>query len=80
MKSIKDIIWEWKGETGIKPWDETIAIHQCGDTLFIITKRPGVFIGRHGALVDKYRNELKENGFDLKIHFVEISFGNVREF
>ena len=79
-KTIKDIIWEWKTETKIKPWEETIAIHQCGDTLFIITKRPGVFIGYHGVLVDKYQDMLKENGYDLKIHFVDICSGNVRVF
>lgn len=58
MEAIKDIVTEWKDEAGIKSFEETIAIHKDGTTLFIITKSPGRFIGYHGNLVEKYKKNI----------------------
>lgn len=81
MKAIKEIVSDWKYEAGIKSFEETIAIHKDGTTLFIITKSPGRFIGYHGDLVDKYRKILKENGHEIvTVSFVDLFVGNVREF
>lgn len=44
IKSLVEIIAEWKAETGIEPYQETVAIHRVGDTLYIITQKPGMFI------------------------------------
>lgn len=81
MKSIKEIVAEWKDEIGIKSFQETVAIHKEGDRLFVITKSPGLFIGRHGVLVDKYKEIMRTNGHEINIvSFVDIFVGNVREF
>lgn len=81
MKSIKEIVEEWKDEIGIKSFQETIAIHKDGCTLYIITKSPGRFIGRHGDLVNKYKEIMRSNGHEISlISFVDLFVGNVREF
>ena len=80
MKTIKEIIESWMDEAGLKRKSETIAFHICENDLFIITKYPGWFIGKYGFLVDKYRRLMKSNGYDLKIHFVDLSCGYIREF
>lgn len=88
MKTVKEIVEEWKDEVdepikkqrGINYRRETIAIHIEGDTLYIATKNPGLYIGFHGQLADKYRKILEENGHNLRISFVDLFCGNVREF
>ena len=81
MKSIKEIVAEWKDEIGIKSFEETVAVHKDGDKLFIITKSPGRFIGRHGDLVEKYKGIMRANGHEVNIvSFVDLFVGNVREF
>ena len=81
MKSIKEIVAEWKDEIGIKPFEETVAVHKDGDRLFIITKSPGRFIGWHGELVEKYKGIMRANEHEINlISFVDLFVGNVREF
>ena len=81
MKSIKEIVAEWKDEIGIKSFEQTIAIHKDGNRLFIITMSPGRFIGWHGELVEKYKEIMHANGHDINlINFVDLFVGNVREF
>lgn len=81
MKTLKEIVAEWKDEIEIKPFQETVAIHKDGDKLFIITKSPGRFIGRYGSLTDKYKEIMQENGHEINvISFVDLFVGNVREF
>ncbi len=78
---LKEIMENWKKESGIKAYfGETIAAHSCGDTLFVITRYPGWFIGKCGVLVDKYRNILRENGYPHKVEFVDLFCGGVRIF
>ena len=81
MKSIKEIVAEWKDEVGIKSFEETVAVHKEGDKLFIITQSPGRFIGRHGDLVEKYKGIMRANEHEINlISFVDLFVGNVREF
>ena len=80
MKTIKEIMEKWKREAGIASWVETIAIHCSEHTLFIVTQRPGLFIGYHGQLIEKYHSILKENGYDVTIQFVDIFCGDIKEF
>lgn len=80
MKTILEIITEWKGEAGLPAWKETIAIHRCGHTLYIVTQRPGIFIGRAGCLVDKYTEMLKKNGHNLTVQFVDTFCGDIKVF
>ncbi len=81
VQSIKEIVADWKDEIGIKPYQETVAIHKDGDRLFIITQSPGRFIGIHGSLVDKYKERMRANGYEINmISFVDLFVGNVREF
>lgn len=78
---LKEIMENWKKESGIKAYfRETIAAHSCGDTLFVITRHPGWFIGKSGVLVDKYSAILRENGFPDQVVFVDLFCGNVRIF
>lgn len=80
MKTVKEIIESWMEEAGLKNRNETIAFHVSENNLFIVSKYPGWLIGKYGSLVDKYRRLLKSNGYDLKIHFVDLSCGYIREF
>ena len=44
------------------------------NTLYIYTARPGLLIGRHGALSIKYVNELREKvQKDINVEFVEVA-------
>lgn len=80
MKTVKEIIESWMEEAGLQRRNETIAFHVSDDTLFIITRFPGILIGKYGSLVDKYRRLMKSNGYDFQIHFVDLSCGYIREF
>ena len=78
---LKEIMENWKKEIEFYKYErETIAVHSCGDVLFVITKRPGLFIGKYGTLVDKYRNILRENGYPDQVIFVDLFCGGVRIF
>jgi len=79
-RSISSILESWMDESGLKTRNETIAFHVQDDKLFIVTRYPGWLIGLHGCLFDKYRRLLKYNGYDLKIRFVDVFCGEVREF
>ena len=70
-KYLIDIIKDWKKEAGVRPLDETTLFHVCKNTIYIITSKPGLFIGYHGKLVDKYRQLIKDNGYDENIEFVD---------
>lgn len=80
-KTIKEVVSEWKNEAGINRFQpECTAIHLSENTLFIITRHAGMFIGRAGTLIDKYREIFKENGYEFKIEFVDIFCGDIKEF
>lgn len=79
--TLTEIMKAWKRDSKVDRIErETIAAHSCGDTLFVITRHPGWFIGKSGVLVDKYRAILRENGFPDQVVFVDLFCGNVRIF
>lgn len=81
IKSLVEIVAEWKAEIGIKSYQETVAIHRSGDTLNIVTQKPGLFIGLYGDMCKKYKDLIQSNGYKIShINFVDIFCGNVREF
>ena len=61
-----DIIQRWKREAlGLRNvYKDTTVFHVDGNTLYLITKYPGLFIGYHGNLIDKYREKL---GMEIKM-------------
>ena len=71
---MKEIIEKWKKEANIT-YIETTVIHVEEDKLYIITKYPGLFIGYHGNLVDKYSKLINK-----EIVFIDMFFGDVIEF
>ena len=72
---MKEIIKEWKKEAFGRSFDETTVFHVEEDKIFIITKYPGLFIGYHGALIDKFQSKL-----DKEVVFVDLGVGDVKEF
>ena len=58
----KEIIEKWKREAfGVKSiFKDTTVFHVEGDKLYLITKYPGLFIGYHGKLIDKYRQTINK--------------------
>lgn len=66
----------WKKEAHLTRLDEHTVFHQDGDVLYILTNRPGLFIGYHGILAEKYREILKQYGINV-IEFVDGSYGNI---
>lgn len=78
---LKDIIENWKRESKVDTFRrETIAVHACGDKLFVATQHPGFYIGYHGQLVDKYRGILRDNGYPCDMRFVDLGCGGLRIF
>lgn len=59
-----DLIKQWKKEVNIK---EPLLIKERSNTLTIACRRPGIMIGKHGCLVDKYltmiKNRKTEEGY-----------------
>lgn len=68
-KDISRIIKEWKDEAGIQGI-VLVGKHYYNDgKLKICTDKPGLMIGFHGELVDKYKKIL--NGIDKYIKEIE---------
>ena len=70
-----DIIQRWKREAlGIRGiHKDTTVYHVDGNTLYLITKYPGLFIGYHGNLINKYKEKL-----GLKVETIELREGITR--
>lgn len=84
---LKDVVIGWKHEVGLDAIlhsrRETTLIHfeESTNTLFIITKYPGYFIGKNGSTVNKYKQRIKDKlGIDVTIKLVEPMYQNVKEF
>ena len=71
-----EVLEAWKKEAHLTRLDEHTIFHQEGDVLYILTNRPGLFIGYHGNLANKYREILKEYGVN-QTEFVDSSYGNI---
>lgn len=74
-RDARKLFEEWKQEAKV---DTTISFRgekKNGKMLlYIYTLRPGLFIGLHGALVEKYNSKLSNaiRESSIEIHFVEI--------
>lgn len=69
-KEITNIIKEWKDEAGVTGIIQVSAFPY--KTLTICVDRPGLMIGLHGSLVNKYKEKLKKCYTGLEeIKFVE---------
>lgn len=78
--SLVDIVSAWKTEAGIPAFKGTVAIHDEGDTLYIVTRHPCFFEGEKGKLLGKYMKVLKENGYRRNVKFVDLFMGDVKQF
>ena len=67
-----EIIQQWKRQAlGLRNvYKDTIVFHVEGNTLYLITKYPGLFIGYHGNLVNKYEEKL-----GMKVKMIELREG-----
>lgn len=77
--SIIDIINAWRKEAKI-PYEASVILHRHDDTLFIISKYPGYFIGFKGILHEKYVTKLEENGYNYKISYIDTFVERTKEF
>ena len=70
-----DIIQQWKKEAlGIRSiYKDTTVYHIDGNKLYLITKYPGLFIGYHGRLVNKYQEKL-----GMEVEMIELHDGITR--
>lgn len=70
--SVKEIIQQWKREAlGIRSiYKDTTVYHADGNTLYLITKYPGLFIGYQGRLINKYKEKL-----GMKVEMIELRDG-----
>lgn len=65
------ILKEWKNEAGVK-YPTLFKYDRTEKELIIYTSRPGLYIGVHGNLVDKYTKILQKECPELKmVKFVE---------
>ena len=69
---MEEIIRQWKKEAlGLDVYyKDTTVFHAEGNTLYLITKYPGLFIGYHGNLVNKYEEKL-----GMKVKMIELREG-----
>ena len=72
---MEEIIQRWKREAlGIRSiYKDTTVYHVDGNTLYLITKYPGLFIGYHGNLFYKYEEKL-----GMKVEMIELREGITR--
>ena len=77
---LKEIIIDWHREAFGNPFAASIFFHVDNNTLYLVTRFPGICIGYHGTLVDKYKLILQENGYNFDIKFVDFFKNGVTEF
>ncbi len=66
---MEEIIQQWKKEAlGLRNvYKDTTVFHVDGNKLYLITKYPGLFIGYHGNLINKYKEKL-----GIKVEMIEL--------
>lgn len=67
-----DIIQQWKSEALClsSVYKDTTVFHVEGNTLYLITRYPGLFIGYQGNLINKYEEKL-----GMKVKMIELHEG-----
>ena len=78
-KTIEEIMRDWMREACVTPTTK-VVVHTHNRKVFIITDKPGYFIGLRGWLVEKYQKELRKNGFPTNIQIIDIFTGGLRVF
>ena len=78
-KALFDIISEWKRSAGLLASDDTACFYTKGNVLYLITSRPGLYIGKHGELYNKYQAVLHDNGHPSDVRFIDTFYKNVVE-
>lgn len=77
----EEIVKQWRNESGGSYYfKHAIVVTYDAFNLYIITDRPGLMIGYHGQIIDKYKKILEENGYDQQITFVDTLVGDVKKF
>lgn len=74
-----EIVEQWVNEIGTSYFRHAVVVHVEDENIYIITDKPGLMIGYHGSLVDKYRGILKENGYKQQIEFIDTAVGYVKK-
>ena len=69
--SLEQIIEQWWEEAGKYYFKTGIVCHCDGEDLYIITDKPGLLIGYHGTLIDKYTQVLKDNGYTQTVKLID---------
>ena len=73
--SLKDILDAWMEEAGVPCVQVRIGYGNATATFFIYTNHPGLMIGYHGELVDKYKEKLKEYSMrNVEVEFIETQY------
>ena len=78
-RALFDIISEWKREASIFVDEDTTCFYVNDNTVYIITSRPGLYIGKHGELYNKYQAVFHDNGHPSNIRFIDTFYKNVVE-
>ena len=67
-----EIIQQWKREALrlSSVYKDTTVFHVEGNTLYLITRYPGLFIGYQGNLINKYEEKL-----GVKVKMIELHEG-----
>lgn len=78
---IQEIIRRWKKDANLFLYEgaTTTLFFVSKDEVYILTDRPGVFIGKAGELYNKYSKILEENGYPKKVRWVDLFYKDVVE-
>ena len=79
--TLEEIIKQWRKEAGIGAYTQNscVVFHVDKKNIYIITSYPGLMIGFHGLLADKYKEILKAEGYNHDIEFIDVR-GDVKGF
>lgn len=78
--TLEQIMKQWTEEAvGTRHPEYYVVAHVDAD-INVITNIPGLLIGYHGQMIDKYRQLLSENGYTAPIKIIDISSNRVRVF
>ena len=77
--SLGQIVEQWVKEAGGRYYFKHAVVCHCdGEDLYIITDKPGLLIGYHGELINKYTEILKDNGYTQNIRLIDTAVGFVK--
>lgn len=77
---LREFLYDWRRESGALQLRDTVVAHVHDDSLFVITRHPGLYIGKGGSLVEKYTVRCRKEGIAERIKFVDIGTSYVHTF